>query len=60
MNECLGDLKPKICIPYHDDVLCYGRAFDQHLLNVKFVFQNLNEILMQSKDLKKHLKTGDL
>ena len=31
MNKCLGNLAHSICEPYLDDILCYGRSFEEHL-----------------------------
>ena len=43
MNECLGNLRDTICIAHLEDVLCYGRTFDEHLQNVKTVLKHLKE-----------------
>ena len=41
MNECLLGLKDSICIPYLDDILCYGKSFDEHLDNLRTVLRQL-------------------
>ena len=41
MNQCLGDLANKVCEPYLDDVLCYGRSFLEHVRNVQQVLRKL-------------------
>ena len=33
-SECLGNLRDTTCIRYLDEVLCYGRTFDEDLPNV--------------------------
>lgn len=43
MNECLGDLRDKICLPYIDDVIIYSPNFEQHLKDVKLVLGRLKE-----------------
>ncbi|MCH2405577.1 MAG: reverse transcriptase family protein, partial [Nitrosopumilus sp.] len=42
MYKCLGDLAYKVCEPYLDDILCYGRTFDEHLQNLEMVLKWLN------------------
>ena len=44
MNKCLGDLAHSICEPYLDDILCYGRSFEEHLKHLELVFKGGNEI----------------
>ena len=41
VNKCLSDLIHKICEPYLDDILCYGKTFHEHLINLKKVLQRL-------------------
>ena len=41
INQCLSGLGDSICIPYLDDVLCYGKTFEEHLENMRTVFRRL-------------------
>ena len=41
VNKSLGDLNHNICEPYLDDILCYGRTFEDHINNLKQVLQRL-------------------
>ncbi len=39
MEECLGELRDDICVPYLDDVLLFSKDFDQHLEDLRRVLQ---------------------
>ena len=41
INECLYNLRDKICVAYLDDILIYGKTFDEHKQNVKTVLECL-------------------
>ena len=41
INNCLANLRDKICSPYLDDVLIFSKTFEQHLVDVKKVLECL-------------------
>ena len=41
MNDCLYHLRDRICIVYLDDILIYGRTFEEHQRNVETVIKVL-------------------
>ena len=43
MNECLGGLWDLKCITYIDDILIYGRTFEEHLENLEAVLKRLKK-----------------
>ena len=43
MNDCLVSLRDVICIPCLDNVLCYGKTFDEHLENLRVVLRRLKQ-----------------
>ena len=42
INECLGDLRDKICVAYLDDILVFGKTFGKHT-NLETVLKVLGE-----------------
>ena len=43
MNECLGGLRDSKCIAYLDNILIYGRTFEDHLESLEAVLKRLKE-----------------
>lgn len=43
MILALGDLVNKICLVYIDDVVIFGRTLEEHLHNIKLVFEKLRK-----------------
>ena len=43
MNECLGGLQDLKSIAYLDDILIYGRTFEEHLENLEAILKRLME-----------------
>ena len=42
INQVLMGLRDKICTAYLDDILVYGKSFDEHAQNLKLVLQRLH------------------
>ena len=44
--------RDSICVPYLDDILCYGKIFDEHLENLRIVFRRLRQFGVKLKAKK--------
>ena len=43
MENCLGDLRDNVCIPYLDDIIVFSSTFEEHLTNLRNVLRCLRE-----------------
>ena len=55
MEDCLGDLRDKICIPYLDDVIVFSPTFEDHIQHLKTVLVHLKEHGVKLKPQKCNL-----
>ena len=55
MEQCVGDMQPKKCLVYLDDVIVHSRSFEEHLQNLHEVFERLNKFGLKLKPVKCHL-----
>ena len=43
MEDCLADLNLKVCCIFIDDVIVFGKTYEEHLENLRLVFQRIRE-----------------
>ena len=55
MESCLEGLNNEICVVYLDDVLIFGRTFEEHTRNVRVVLDRLTQYGVKLKAGKCHL-----
>ena len=49
MESCLGDLHPKYCIIYLDDIIIFSKTPGEHLRRLQSVFEKLDEAGLRLK-----------
>jgi hypothetical protein len=47
MEECLSDLHWKICCIFIDDVIIFGKTYEEHLDNLRLVFDRIRQYNMK-------------
>ena len=52
INKCIADLQNIICVTYLDDVLIYGKNFEEHIKDVEKSLQRLRENRIKSNPEK--------
>ena len=55
MEECLGDYNMKICIIYLDDIIIFGKDFEEHLERLDLVLTRLKECNLKLSAEKSYL-----
>jgi hypothetical protein len=43
MENCLADYNLKICCIFIDDIIVFGKTYEEHLRNLQLIFQRIRE-----------------
>ena len=43
MENCLGELRDTVCVPYLDDIIIFSATFEEHIGNMRKVLRRLRE-----------------
>ena len=55
MENCLGDLRDTVCVPYLDDIIIFRATFEEHIENTRKAFRRLREHGVKLKPRKCNL-----
>lgn len=47
MENILADLNLKVCCVFIDDVIIFGKTFEEHLHNIQLVFNKIKEATLK-------------
>ena len=52
MENCLGDLRDTVCIPYLEDIIIFSASFEEHVEHTRRVLRRLREHEVKLKPRK--------